>query len=69
MKVVFEPLKAARCKVQLLITRPSGGRWRYGTSVRIVAVAVAVVVAVVVVVGIIIISSRGSSSSRLGGST
>jgi hypothetical protein len=28
VRVVFEPLKAVRCKIQLLITRPSGGRWR-----------------------------------------
>lgn len=28
VRVVFEPLKAVRCKVQVLITRPSGGRWR-----------------------------------------
>lgn len=29
IKVVFEPLKSVRCKVQLMITRASGGRWRY----------------------------------------
>ena len=28
VRVVFEPLKAVRCQVQVLITRPSGGRWR-----------------------------------------
>jgi len=29
VKVVFEPLKSVRCKVQIQIARASGGRWRY----------------------------------------
>jgi hypothetical protein len=27
--MVFEPLKEVRCKVQLQITRASGGRWKF----------------------------------------
>ena len=29
LKLIFEPLKAVRSKVDLLITRGSGGRWRF----------------------------------------
>ena len=29
LMVVFEPLKATRCKIQILVTRASGGRWRF----------------------------------------